>query len=169
MTRSRFALSLSLTLSALSPACREPARAVCVETVCFEWAEPHRARSEGHKHTLSSDSWDSAWIDVQSWAPGPRAPTTPDALLDALARLRVVSGGALSRTSQVSTFAGQPAVLEDVVLDWRGQRYRRQTWVVARSPRWLAVDVTARESDWNRASPRLLAYLHNARWQAPAR
>lgn len=177
MTRARFArsltrslaLSLALSLSALLPACREPARSVCVESLCFEWAEPHRLRSEGHKHTLSSDAWDGAWIDVQSWSPGPRAPTTPDALVEALSRLRALSGGAVSRTSQVSAFAGQPAVLEDVVLEWRGQRVRGQTWVVPRSPRWLSVDVTAREPDWNRASPRLLAYVARARWQAPAR
>ena len=168
MTRAALAL-VTLSLSALVLSCREAPRRTCVETLCFEWSEPHTTRSSRRRHTLRSDAWDGAWIDVQSWEPGPNAPASIGALRTQFARLRELTAPARSTSRREGSVGGRPAAVEDAVIDWRGQAYRRVTLIVpavSAGARWVSVDVTARVADWDRASPRVRRYIESARWEA---
>lgn len=160
-------ITLALASVALL-ACRESPRRTCVESLCFEWAEAHETRSVEHKHKLTSPAWGGAWLDVQSWEPGPGAPSDVSSLQNALTRMRELTATARSSSMRAGTIGGLPAAVEDATIDWRGHSYRRVTWVVRRAPRWVAVDVTAPIADWERASPRVRAIVERATWEQPA-
>lgn len=156
-------LAALVALSAL--ACREAPRQYCVETLCFEWSEEHATRSVGHKHKLSAAAWGSALIDVQSFEPGPNAPFSITSLQPRFARMRELTGTARSSSLREDTLAGRPALAEVAVIEWRGRTFRRETWLVPASPRWIAVDVTAPVADWDRDAVRLRGYITRARWE----
>ena len=79
--------------------------------------------------------------------------------------MRELSGTARSSSLREDTLAGRPALAEVAVIEWRGREFRRETWLVPASPRWVAVDVTALVADWDRDAVRLRDYITRARWQ----
>lgn len=165
VARSLRSVALLGVLSSL--ACREAPHRTCVESLCFEWAEAHETQSQGHKHKLTSALWGGAWLDVQSWEPGPGAPTDIAGVQRSLSRMRELTATARTSTMASTTVAGTAAAVEDATIEWRGQRYRRMTWVIPRAPRWVAVDVTAPVAEWDRSAPRLRAMVAQAAWESP--
>jgi hypothetical protein len=159
--------SLALLVALAVLGCREAPRQHCVETLCFEWSEEHATQTLGHKHKLTAAAWGAAWIDVQSFEPGPSAPFAIASLQTRFARMRELTATARSSSLREGALGARPALAEDAVIEWRGRAFRRMTWLVPATPRWVAVDVTAPESEWNRDAPRLRGYIERARWQSP--
>jgi hypothetical protein len=132
--------------SVLVSACRDNSSRVCAERVCFSLVGEVRHEQERHRHALRP-SGRTGWIGVQSFA------TEHDgASLDvaaSLLRQRYESIGARVGVASRVSLGGHSAARLDVVRTWRGAPFRRVTWLLALDGRWIAVDVTAAEPQFD--------------------
>lgn len=171
MSRSRRSLARALVAAAsLSlAACRPRTEGICVESLCFSLPLTTSVRRETARHTLRPDGA-SGWINVQRFVPFERPDSTePNELARLLGRRFALASAYNVLSTSTAPMLGRQVATLDARITVGDRAVRRRSWLIdaeGDTP-WLLVDITAPETEFERAIEQLQPIVRNVARRAP--